>query len=244
MRVLLLAGTWEARQIAAGLTREPRIRAVASLAHAERTPKALGIPTRIGGFGGDDAFADYLKSEGIDAIVDATHPFAVQVSRRTQAAAEILGVDYIQFLRPSWIPDAGDDWTFVNAECEAFKHIPDGSRVFLATGRRSLSDFGNMEGRRLFVRLVAQSADPFPFKNGEYVTGIPPFSVESEIGTFERLNIDWLVARNSGGINSRAKLDAARFLGIKVAMIRRPPQPPGPKVDTVAEALAWVRRRM
>ena len=244
MRVLLLAGTREAQLIARGLTREPRVSAIASLAHAETRPVPLGIPSRIGGFGGDQAFHDWLHNEGIEAIVDATHPFASHVSTRSQKIAFELGIDFVQFLRPAWLPDEGDDWTFLNTEAEAFSHIPVGSRVFLATGRRNLADFGNLDNWHLFVRVGGLPLDPFPFNNGEYVSGIPPFSVESEIGTFERLGVDWLVARNSGGMASRAKLDAARFLGIKVAMIRRPPQPPGPKAVTVAEVLSWVRRRL
>jgi precorrin-6A/cobalt-precorrin-6A reductase len=244
MRLLLLAGTWEARQIAAALTREPRVNAVVSLAGAERRPEAFGIPTRIGGFGGDARFSDWVLREGIDGIIDATHPFAAQVSQRTSRIAADLGVDYIQFLRPAWLPEPGDDWTFLNTESDAAKHIPDGARVFLATGRRGLDAFATLHGATLFCRRTDGRAEAFPFPNGLYVMGRPPFSVPQEIGTFSRLGVDWMIARNSGGTASRAKLEAARTLGIRVAMIRRPPQPPGPKVETVAEAMAWVRRRI
>ncbi len=244
MRLLLLAGTWEARQIAAALTREPRVNAIVSLARAERRPEAFGVATRIGGFGGDAGFSDWVARERIDGIIDATHPFAVQISHRTSQIADNLGVDYIQFLRPAWLPEPGDDWTFLNTEADAAKHIPDGARVFLATGRRGLDAFATLQDVTLFCRRTDAFEEPFPFPNGIYVMGRPPFSVPQEVGTFSRLGIDWLVARNSGGTASRAKLEAARTLGIKVAMIRRPPQPPGPKVETVAEAMAWVRRRI
>jgi precorrin-6A/cobalt-precorrin-6A reductase len=244
MRLLLLAGTWEARQVAAALTREPRVQAVASLARAERRPEPFGIPTRIGGFGGDEGFADWLERERIGAIIDATHPFAARVSHRTARVAADRGVDYIQFLRPAWLPEQGDDWTFLNAEADAPRHIPAGARVFLATGRRSLDAFGALGEATLFCRRTDGSRDPFPFENGVFVFGQPPFSVEQEKTTFARLAINWLITRNSGGTASRAKLEAARELGIRVAMIRRPPQPPGPKVETVAEAMAWVRRRI
>lgn len=244
MRLLLLAGTWEARQIAAGLTREPRIQAVASLARAERVPSALGIPTRIGGFGGDAGFADWVRREGIVAIVDATHPFSVRISLRTQRTARELGIDYIQFLRPSWLPDEEDDWTFLNTEEEAARHIPAAARVFIATGRGSLDRFHGLEDHHLFVRQLGGLTQPFPFPHGGFVGGLPPFSLEREIATLDRLGIDWLIARNSGGMGSRAKLDAARQLGIKVAMVRRPPQPDGPKANTLAEVMAWIRRRL
>lgn len=244
MRLLLLAGTWEARQIAAALTREPRSNAIVSLARAERRPLSFGLPTRIGGFGGDDAFADWLVREKITGIIDATHPFAAAVSARTTRIAGETGVDYIQFLRPAWLPEPGDNWTFLNTETDAARHIPEGARVFLATGRRRLDAFAPMSEVTLFCRRTDGGEGPFPYPNGKYVLGRPPFSVPQEIGTFRRLKVDWLVARNSGGTASRAKLEAARELGIRVAMIRRPPQPPGPKVETVAEAMAWVRRRI
>jgi precorrin-6A/cobalt-precorrin-6A reductase len=244
MRLLLLAGTWEARQIAAALTRESRVNAIVSLARPERRPEPFGLPTRIGGFGGDDSFADWLRREKTSGIIDATHPFAAGVSHRTARIASALGVDYIQFLRPSWLPEPGDHWTFLNTESDAARHIPDGARVFLATGRRGLDSFAPMSGVTLFCRRTDGGEERFPFPNGQFVLGRPPFSVPQEIGTFRRLDIDWLVTRNSGGTASRAKLEAARELGIRVAMIRRPPQPPGPKVETVAEAMAWVRRRI
>lgn len=244
MRLLLLAGTWEARQVAAALTREPRVNAVVSLARAERRPEPFGVPTRIGGFGGDAGFADWLAREGIHGIIDATHPFAAQVSHRTARIAADRGVDYIQFLRPAWLPEAGDDWTFLNTEADAPKRIPEGARVFLATGRRGLDAFADLSRASLFCRRTDGRDERFPYPNGLYVHGRPPFSVAQEVSTFSRLGIDWLVARNSGGTASRAKLEAARELGIKVAMIRRPPQPSGPKVETVAEAMAWVRRRI
>jgi precorrin-6A/cobalt-precorrin-6A reductase len=243
MRLLLLAGTWEARQIAAALSREARVVPTASLARAERRPEPLGIPTRIGGFGGDKGFAEWLDHEGVGAIIDATHPFS-RVSHRTARVADELGVDHIQFLRPAWRPEDGDDWTFLNTESDAAKHIPRGARVFLATGRRSLDAFGNLDHATLFCRRTDGRHDPFPYANGTFVWGQPPFTVLQECDTFLRLGIDWLVTRNSGSAASRGKLEAARELGIKVAMIRRPPQPPGPKVETVAEVMAWVRRRI
>lgn len=244
MRVLLLAGTRDARQIGAGLSQIPRLTAIASIARPQRRPVSLGIPTQIGGFGGDDAFADWAQKERITAIVDATHPFAARISARSHRVAEELGIDFIQFLRPSWLPDEGDDWTFLNHESEAAQHISPEATVFLSTGQRGLSEFDGLQKNRVFVRLNGRALGDFPFKRGTYVYGIPPFSVNAECETLSRLNVDWLVARNSGASSSRSKLEAARLLGIKVAMIRRPPQPPGPRVDTVAEVLAWVRRRM
>lgn len=243
LRVLLLAGTGEARHIAFALARDPRVGTMAALARAGRRPMPLGIPTRIGGWGTRDAFRDWALEKRITGIIDATHPFASSISLRTAEVAEELGIDYLQFLRPAWRPEAGDRWVFLNREEDAAAHIPAGARVFLATGRKRLDAFGGLSGHALLCRVLDQPAEPFPLPGGRYLLHRPPFSVEQEMSVFEALGVDWLVARNSGGSGSRAKIDAARRLGIPVAMIRRPPQPEAARAETLSEVLAWVGRR-
>ncbi|MEL7459508.1 MAG: cobalt-precorrin-6A reductase [Pseudomonadota bacterium] len=242
-RVLLLAGSGEARQIAYGLIQDTRIVATAAMARAGRRPLPLGMPTRIGGWGGPEAFRDWLVHQRIGGIVDATHPFAASISHRAAQVAAELGLEYLQFLRPSWRPQNGDRWTFLNTEEDAADHIPKGSRVFLATGRKRLEAFENLAGRHLLCRVLDTAPGPFPMADGSFVVSRPPFSPESEARLFETLGVDWLICRNSGGTGSRAKVDAARNLGLPVAMIRRPPQPEATRVETVSEVLAWVRRR-
>lgn len=242
-RVLLLAGSGEARQIAYGLIQDTRIVATAAMARAGRRPLPLGMPTRIGGWGGADAFRDWLVAQGIGGIIDATHPFAASISHRAAEVAADLDIEYLQFLRPSWRPQDGDAWTFLNSEEDAADHIPSGSRVFLATGRKRLEAFKTLEGRHLLCRVLDPAPGPFPLPDGSFVVSRPPFSPESEARLFDALGVDWLICRNSGGTGSRAKLDAARMLGLPVAMIRRPPQPEATRVETVSEVLAWVRRR-
>lgn len=241
-KLLLLSGTTEARQIADALAGLPGVEAIASLAGATRAPRPLGVPTRIGGFGGAEGFADYLRAEGIEAVLDATHPFAARMSHRTCTVCAGGGVPYAQVLRPGWRPGPDDDWVFLNDETDAPRHIAEGATAFLATGRQTLDRFGGLRGATLYVRQIDSAPDPFPFPQGGWVVGRPPFPVEDEIALFERLGIDWLVVKNAGGDASRSKLDAARALGIRVAMIRRPPQPEGVRVESVAAAMDWVRR--
>ncbi len=244
MRLLLLGGTGEARSIATALRRESGLSLTVSLARPERNPRPFGWPVRIGGFGGDAAFADWLRAAGATAVLDATHPFATRMGHRTLALAEELGVEYARFLRPAWMPSAGDDWTFLNRPEEAEERIPKGATVFLATGQSDLEHFGPLDGRRVLCRIRNVPTQPFPFKDGRFVIGTRPFTVIDECDFFVREGVDWIVSQNSGGQGSWPKIEAARELGLPVAMIRRPPQPQGLKINTVSEAISWVRRRL
>lgn len=240
MTLLLLAGTGEARAIAAGLAADG-IGAVASLAGATQVPKPLALPTRVGGFGGEAGFRAYLAGQEIRAVLDATHPFANRISLRTARVCDALGLPYCQYLRPGWVPEAGDDWTWLADEAEAARHVPESAVVFLATGRSTLERFASLAGRRLICRVVDPPEAPFPFADGEFLVGRPPFSVAEEEALFQRLGVNWLIVKNAGGAASRSKLIAARTLGIRVGMIERPAQPDGCRVDSVEAALDWVR---
>lgn len=240
MTLLLLSGTGEAREIADMLADEG-IPAIASLAGATRAPQEQALPTRIGGFGGADGFRRYLLKAQISAVLDATHPFAVRVSGRTVQICAKLGLPYCQLLRPEWSPSAQDQWIVIADEAEASAHVKPDETVFLATGRQTLERFAQLKTHRLYCRQIDVPDGPFPFSNGEYVIGRPPFSVEEEIALFQRLGIDWLVVKNAGGSTSFSKLIAARELGLRVLMISRPPQPEARRVDTVNAAMAWAR---
>ncbi|MEO0829676.1 MAG: cobalt-precorrin-6A reductase [Pseudomonadota bacterium] len=240
MRLLILGGTGEARVLAERVARWETISATLSLAGATRQPNRSPLPTRVGGFGGGPAFADWLRNDGTEAIIDATHPFAARISNRTASIAQELGVPLVQILRPLWQPEPGDIWHRVAQEEDVAALIPKDATVFLATGRQTLSRFSGLSGRRIFCRQIDPPEQDFPYPGGAYVVGRPPFSVAQEEATFRDLGIDWLVVKNSGGAASRSKLDAARHLGLPVAMLERPPQPDCPRVETVEEALEWL----
>ena len=238
--LLLLAGTSEAR-VLAKLAADQGVPAMASLAGATRDPGVLALPTRCGGFGGDAGFEAYLADHKITAVLDATHPFAVQVSERTARICREIGLRHLQLLRPPWEPGPGDNWIKLAREEDAAAHVGSADTVFLATGRQTLQRFGNLSGRRLICRQIDPPSGPFPFPNGEFLIGRPPFSVEQEVALFRRLDVNWLVVKNAGGEASRSKLDAARELGISVAMIERPKPPACAQVKTVGQAIAWVQ---
>lgn len=239
MTLLLLAGTSEARRIAAALAGQD---AVASLAGATRAPAPLGLPTRTGGFGCDAGFLDYLDTARIHAVLDATHPFAARISVRTARLCAARGLPCAQVLRPGWQAGPGDRWTRIASEEDAARIIPPGATVFLATGRQTLDRFAGLEGRRLLLRQIDPPTAPFPFPGGEFVIGRPPFDRAAEERLFRELRVDWLVVKDAGGAESRAKLDAARALGLPVLMIDRPPPAAAKVLTSVAEALAWVAR--
>lgn len=238
MTLLILGGTGEARLIAQALIGHD---AVISLAGTTRTPEPQALPTRIGGFGGATGFADYLDQAAITAVLDATHPYADQITRRTAQICADRNMPYMQFLRPAWEPEMGDDWTEIQTEAEAADHILAQATVFLGTGRQTLERFANLEGRTVICRQIDPPEGPFPFAGGRFLVGRPPFSVADELALFRQLGVDCLVVKNAGGAASRTKLTAARMLGIPVLLIARPARGDWPVVETVAAAVAWAR---
>lgn len=239
MTMLLLAGTGEAKRIAWGLADSGRP-VIASLAGATRQPEPLPVPTRIGGFGGEAGLRAYLAAEGISAVLDATHPFAQRITDRTARVCSEMGLPYCQVLRPAWTPQAGDHWTTVKGPADVAQLVPEEAVVFLATGRRTLAEYAGLAGRRVLARMVDPPTAPFPFEGGEFVIGRPPFSQNDEEALFKALGVTHLVVKNAGGAGGRAKLDAARALGVPVLMLARPPMPDAPRVASVQAALDWV----
>lgn len=239
--VLLLAGTAEARALAHDLAALPDLPVIASLAGAVRAPAELPVPTRVGGFGGDAGFAAWLAAHRPRMVVDATHPFAARIGPRTAALCAGRGVPYLRLLRPPWQPGQGDDWTDLASEEDAARVIPLGARVFLSTGGARLDRFAGLAGRHVVWRGIDPRDGPPPIPGAVFVQGRPPFSEGAERALMTAHRIDWLVTRNAGGDMGRAKLTAARALGLRVAMIARPPVPDAPTVTTVAAALAHIR---
>lgn len=240
MTVLVLAGTSEGKEIATSLA-TLGIKAVASLAGATRSPKSLDLPTRVGGFGGEDGFLAFLNDEKITAVIDATHPFAAIITERTARICKDIGMPYLQVLRPAWSAQAGDNWTEIAREEDAAAFIPQGATVFLGTGRQTLDRFSGLEGRRVICRQIDPPTAPFPFEGGEFLIGRPPFPVAREKALFQALGVEWIVVKNAGGDASATKLTAARDLGIPVLMIARPVMPDAPRVEKVAGAVNWAQ---
>lgn len=233
-RILLLAGTGEARAIAAALSGDPDFEVIASLAGATGRPGDLGVETRTGGFGGAAGLADFVRARGIDRIVDATHPFAAQMKRH--AAAQTVPVLHV--IRSAWAPVGGDQWIGCASLAEAAAALPSDAQAFLALGQRHLTPF-RAHPATMWVRSVDAPVNRGPFR---WITGSPG-DLAHETELLKRHAITHLVCRNSGGSAGYAKLEAARCPGLPVLMIGRPEPPKGKIVAAAEEAVAWCSSR-
>ncbi len=220
--ILILGGTAEGASLARKLSRQPQNRVISSL--AGRTDKPFKLPgeVRIGGFGGVVGLANYLKTENIDELVDATHPFARQISQHAKKACELVGVKRTRINRPPWTPHSGDNWQSVADIAEAANTLPAGAKVFLALGSQRLDAFFGRDDVYFTVRMVDAPAKVLPFKHLSLVLGLPSKSIAAERTLFQEHNISHLVCRNSGGSRGLVKISAALELGIQIIMIERP----------------------
>ncbi len=243
-RILLLAGTYEARQLAEQLSRIENLEVVASLAGATRDPKPYPVETRAGGFGGAEGLAHYVVEQGFDLILNASHPFAQVMCANAASAAMKTGRPLVRLLREPWRPAAGDQWLDVADMADAVAALPEGARVLFATGRGSVEQIAATNPRDSIwaaVRLIDQLNQELPLKQGEFILARPPFTVEEELNLMRRLQISHLVTKNAGGVAGTAKLQAARELGVIVIAIRRPQQPDGQfTAATVGDLMAMV----
>jgi precorrin-6A/cobalt-precorrin-6A reductase len=240
MRVLLLGGTTEAGRMAEALA-GAGIDAVYSYAGRTRAPVAQPLPTRTGGFGGVEGLRGYLAAERISHVIDATHPFAEGMSRNAFDACTASGLPLIRLERPAWTPEEGDDWTFV-PDMEALPAaLPDAPAVvFLAIGRQQIGLFAAKPQHRYVLRLVDPPLEPLPLPDTEVIIARGPFDVTGDTALMRDHAVTQVVAKNAGGEGARAKLDAARALGLPVILADRPALP-GENVAEFPEAvMGWL----
>lgn len=236
MRVLLLGGTTEASRLAQALA-AAGIDAVFSYAGRTGAPVAQPLPTRVGGFGGVAGLRVWLTAERITHVVDATHPFAAQISRNAFAACDM---PLIRLERPAWGAGVGDDWRSFAAIEDIPAALPDApARVFLAIGKQQIGLFAARPQHHYLLRLVDAPAAPLPLPDASVVLARGPFDVEGDLALLRQHRITHVVAKNSGGEGARAKLDAARQLGLPVLMAQRP-SVPGDSLGSVAEVMRWL----
>lgn len=241
--VLILGGTAEARELAGGLD-AAGVPVISSLAGRVAHPRLPPGTVRVGGFGGPEALADWLRHHGIVAVVDATHPFAERISASAASACPAAGVPLLRLERPGWRERPGDRWRWVDGLEVAAERIPGlGARVLLTTGRQGLEAFAPLDDTWFLIRCVDPPGPPLPAHH-ELVLDRGPYALAGELALIDEHGIDLLITKDSGGARTEAKLDAARERGLPVIVVRRPARAPGAAVTTLASAAEWVRAEL
>jgi precorrin-6A/cobalt-precorrin-6A reductase len=241
LHLLILGGTSEARLLAETLAREAQHRALLSFAGRTESLVHPDVPHRVGGFGGVDGLVRFLREGRYDALIDASHAFAAQISRNAAAAARELGLPLLRLVGAAWERQPGDDWIEVDdmhAAARALGEVP--RRVLLTVGRLELAAFTSAPQHHYLIRTVDPIEPPPQLTQARVLCARGPFALDEERALLAAEGIERVVSKNAGTSSTYAKLVAARQLGVPVVMVQRPVLPQVPEVATRAEALAWL----
>ena len=242
--ILILGGTTEARQLASRLVADGSV-CLLSLAGRTKEPVAQPVPTRVGGFGGADGLAAYLRNEGFGLLIDATHPYAARISDNAARAATLSGVPLIALRRPAWQHQSGDIWQAVRSVTEAVEALGTAPRrVFVALGRNELAPLEAAPQHRYLIRSVDPVEPPLGVPHADYITARGPFAEADERRLLEEHAIEVIISKNSGGSAAYGKIAAARALGVPVVMIERPALPQAESGESVEAVATLVRHHV
>jgi precorrin-6A/cobalt-precorrin-6A reductase len=246
MRILILGGTYEAFQLAEQLAAMGGVDFISSLAGRTREPRMPKGAVRTGGFGGAGGLADYLRAERITHLVNAAHPFAAQISANAVAAAGAAGIPLLRLLRPGWAARQGDRWIAARHAAEAAELCRrEGGRIFLTLGSGEIYAFAEIHNAHFLVRMV-DASERLPLRDYRVITARGPFSLQDELRLLAEHHVGLIVAKNSGGEATYAKIEAARRMGLPVVMIERPAialDPRSPAVAGVEDVVAWITQQ-
>lgn len=222
----------------------PDIAVITSLAGRTQQPTASMGQVRVGHFGGIQGLVEYLQTQRIDGLIDATHPFAGQISWNAAAAAAIVKIPRLMFVRPAWEKTSADCWIEVESLEAAATTLPDlAQRVFLTIGRQELATFAHLQNIWFLIRMIEPPSAEAAVPQGLILLKRGPFTEAEERSLLVQYDIAAIVSKNSGGDATDAKLQAARALEIPVVMVQRPQMPEGETVTTVEDALLWIVNR-
>lgn len=235
--ILLLGGTTEAAELAQILNAQG-FPVTTSLAGRTANPSPVDGNVRSGGYGGVEGLSDYITQQNIALIIDATHPFARQISANAQQAADQTRCPLIRLERASWQQQSGDKWQFIQNEEEAVHLLPAGARAFLGLGRQHIAPFQNRDDVHFIMRMIDPAEVALP-RHHEIILA-KPADYEAEYDLLRQYKITHLVCRNSGGSASYEKIRAARDLSIEVLMIERPKPVAHHVVESTDAVLAFV----
>lgn len=239
MKVLILGGTSNGRELAERLVSDARHEPLLSFAGRTHSLQAPRVPLRVGGFGGAEGLAEFLVQHGFQALVDATHAFAARISSNAVRASASTKTPLLRLEQPAWTPAPGDRWRNAPDMVEAAALLgATPRRVFLAIGRLELAAFRAAPQHEYLIRAV----DDFvpELERARVLAARGPFELEAEQALLVRERVEVVVSKNAGTPATYAKLAAARALGLPVIMVARPVLPPAESVHDVAEALGWL----
>ena len=238
MRILVLGGTGEARELAGRLVGLGHA-VMTSLAGRTSRPAPPEGELRVGKFGGVPGLVGYLRAMRFERLVDATHPYAGLILINAVAAAQQTGIPLVRFMRPAWGEPEGANWRHVLDLGAATEVLPSGSTVLVTTGHEGLATLLARDDCRLLVRLIEPPETALP-RHARLILSRPPYTLDDERALFKREGITHLVTKNSGGEQTAAKLLAAREAGAEVIMVARPVYGPAVEVGSVDEAVRAV----
>ena len=246
MRILILGGTQEAFQLAEQLADLAGVETISSLAGRTREPRLPKGKVRTGGFGGAAGLARYLAEERVTHLVNATHPFAAQISANAVAAARAAGIPVLRVLRPAWAALPDDRWVSARHAAEAAELCRrEGGRIFLTLGSGEIAAFSQVHNAHFLVRMI-DAPEELPLTDYRTIAARGPFSLQDELRLLAEHHVGLVVAKNSGGEATYAKIEAARRMGLPVIMIDRPPiaqDPQSPVVARIADVIDWLQSR-
>lgn len=226
--------------LAASLHRA-NIQATYSYAGATRSPRATPLPTRVGGFGGTAGLIAYLQAQRITQLIDATHPFAAQMSQHAIEACAATGIPLLALERPAWAPVPGDLWTEVPDMAAAAQALqPQHRKVFLAIGRKQLGAFSSAPDHDYLLRVVDPLDDAPALPRHTTLVGRGPFALADELAMLRAHAVDCVVSKNAGGPDTYAKIEAARLLQLPVILVARPVLPARARCETPEQAMQWL----
>ena len=237
--LLVLAGTTEATTLAKAMHARG-LTGTLSFAGRVARPKAHPLDQRIGGFGGVEGLVTYLRDNNITHVVDATHPFAAQMSCNAIEACQKADVPLIALTRPPWLAQADDRWTHLSDIAAAVQALDGPQRqVMLAVGRMHLQEFAPNPQHFYLLRLIDPPSVLPPLPNHHVIIGRGPFTHEGDLALLQKHEIEVVVSKNAGGTAAYAKISAARELGLPVLMIDRPNIPPRREARSAQDVIDW-----
>ena len=252
-KLLILGGTREAYQLAENLDAKPpheKINFISSLAGTTKKPNIPEGKFRTGGFGGLAGLKNFLVKEEISLLLDATRPFAENITKNAHIASLELGLPFLVLNRPPWVKHSKDQWIEVSSLKNAVKYLKNVEKktgslfstgsIFLTTGNKELWIFQNSLNYHFLVRTVEEPELVSEWPQATFLKDRGPYTLENEIKLLKKHKISMLVAKNSGGISTYAKIEAARYFKIPVLMVRRPEMITAKSCQTVNEAVDWV----